>query len=192
MPEERLRCAFVLALLALEETGKLFKVWQAGAHAEEASKERIEVQDLFADHEAKGAVAGDLCCQMLDFVWKVGGSVAPEDKWATDAHTHLMEVYRDFESVREIAMYTADDDGEGWAKTADRVRSNIDAEISLLWLVSSGALAYLETRGHFSTATKALVDIRAGVKSGESYEFYGRMMEGMLKIAEKWKVPAGP
>lgn len=192
LPDGHLRCAFVHTLLALEETGKLFKVWQAGSRAEGLSEDIVEVKGLFADHGAKGAIAGDLCCQMLDFVWKASSATQPEDRWAEDAWRHLKEVYQDYESVREIAMYTADDKGEKWRKIADRVRNNIESESFLLWLVASGALAYLETRGRFSTATKALVDIREGTESSESYEFSGRMLAGMGRLAAKWTAPQKP
>lgn len=197
LPGEHIRCAFILTLLALEETGKLFRVWQAGARAEGLKEDKIEVQDIFADHGAKGAIAGDLCCQMLDFVSESNGpappnraeSTASQDRWAEDARTHLQEIYQDYESFRETAMYTAHDSGVEWSKILERVRANIVNENMLLWLVASGALAYLETSGRFSTATKALVDIQKGIQSSEAYEFSGRMLAGMGKLAAKWSIP---
>ena len=185
--DEDLRCAFVLTILALEETGKLFRVWQAAALAEEQTQNRIVVGDLFADHQTKGAVAGDLCCQMLDFVSRTPPATSPPygqlnvamHEAVEDAKAHLKKIYQGFESVREIAMYTANDSGDAWRAITKRVRDNIVVENFLLWLVARSAATYLETGGGFLTATKALIDIQKGVQSNEAFEFAGRMMVGM-------------
>ena len=197
--DDHLRCAFVLTILALEESGKLFRVWQAAAQAEERKQDRIEIEDLFADHQAKGMLAGDLRCQMLDFVIKLqtsepnqNGSADVADRWAEEAGAHLKGIYQDFELVRETVMYSAHDQGARWTEIAARVRGNIETENLLLWLVAGGAIAYMETGGRFSTATKALVDAQKGIQSNEAYEFTGRMLVGVGKLAAKWSQTPHP
>ena len=93
-----LRNGFVLTLLALEETGKFFRMWQTAADAEEQKLDTVLVKDLFGNHQAKGGIAGDLCCQMLDYV--VGGLQSDSEtrddnsvplQLLTNARDHLKE-----------------------------------------------------------------------------------------------------
>jgi len=188
-----LRNAFVLTLLALEETGKLFRVWQAAANVEDHASDLI-VRDLFSNHQAKGGLAGDLCCQMLDYTYTVLGSDSESQNlnsvqrgMLAEARDHLKETYQDFKTIREIVMYTANDQERCWHGMSTKVGRNIGVENLLLMMVASGAQAYLESGGRFSLATKGLLDIQKGVHSDDAFAFTGRMAYGFLKLAGKEK-----
>jgi len=191
---DSLRSAFVLTILALEETGKLFRIWQTAASAEEQESNLVFVKDIFWNHQAKGGLAGDLCCQMLDYACRSLGSGPETDgrfhthlEALTGARDHLKETYENFKSVRECTMYTANDHEKSWKEIESSVEKNIEMENLLLGLVASGAEGYLESNGKFSLATKGLLDIQKGIKSDESFAFAGRMMYGLAKLSDKEK-----
>jgi AbiV family abortive infection protein len=189
---DSLRSAFVLTLLALEETGKLFRIWQTAAGAEEQRSDLVFVKDLFWNHQAKGGLAGDLCCQMLDYACRSlesnPGTVSrfhAHLEALTRAKDHLKETYENFKSARECAMYTANDQGSSWHEIESRVEKNIEMENLLLELVASGAKGYLESDGRFSLATKGLLDTQKGIKSDESFAFAARMVYGLARLSDK-------
>jgi hypothetical protein len=181
------RGAYVLTLLALEETGKLFRIWQTAAAAERQVSDQVIVSGLFGYHGMKGALAGDLCCQMLAHVARTMESNDTAQESAPngfrsavgEARRHLEKVYLDFSTVRETVMYIANDGGASWNGISREVAGNIVTETVLLSIVANGAKMYLASGGDFSVATKALVDISNGVRSPEYYEFTGRMIEGI-------------
>lgn len=184
-----LRNGFVLTLLALEETGKLFRMWQTAANAEEQNSDTVLVKDLFGNHQAKGGLAGDLCCQMLDYVFRGMQSDSETRDYNSvpmqllaDARDHLKETYQDFKVAREATMYTAHDQGKAWSDMSGKVRCSIGTENLLLMAVAGGAQAYLDSGGRFSLATKGLLDIQEGIQSDEAFAFAGRMVFGLFTM----------
>ena len=193
--DDALRSAYILTLLALDETGKMFKIWQVGADAEKRDEsERILVKDLFRNHELKGGLATDLCCQMFDCAAGWLGQMMDYEEPGTPnyeniksvkaelskAKAHLKAVYESFKSEREIAMYVSADNNKEWSTRRPSIAESIEAENLLLWLVANTASSYLNTKGRFSLAIEALLDIRSGISSDQTYAFIGRLMLGAL------------
>jgi len=193
--KDSLRSAYVLTLLALDETGKMFKIWQIAADAEKQGEpEKILVKDLFRDHELKGGLATDLCCQMFDCA--VGWLDQMMNAEAPGTHNyeaiksvkvefskaivHLKMVYQSFKSEREVAMYVSADNEREWTRRRPTISEAVTTENLLLWLVANVANSYLNTKGRFDLAIIALLDIRNGIPSDQAYAFYGRLMVGAL------------
>jgi len=189
------RPAYVMTLLALEETGKMFKIWQTGALAEDDKSDRVYVENLFRDHKMKGGLASDLCCQMFetvsDWLQNAQRTEGPESqsnqglsKMKEDfakAVVHLKGVYQAYEAEREAAMYVSDDGNSRWNSRSQVVSEVIDSENLLISIVALAASSYLRTEGSFSLAIKALLDIKKGSRSDQTYAFYGRLAAGLMQ-----------
>ena len=189
------RPAYVLTLLALEEAGKMFKIWQTGAKAEDDKSDRVVVESLFRDHEMKGGLASDLCCQMFETVanWVIDMQKVEDPESQNyqllsemrrdldKAVVHLKSVYQAYKAEREAAMYVSDDGNAGWNTRNQAVSEVIESDNFLIWVVASAANSYLKTEGSFSLAIKALLDIRKGSQSDQAYAFYGRLMMGLAQ-----------
>ncbi|MCJ7464978.1 MAG: AbiV family abortive infection protein [Thermoplasmata archaeon] len=189
------RPAYVLTLLALEETGQMFKIWQTGAKAEDDKTDRVLAENLFRDHEMKGGLASDLCCQMFETVanWFLdmqrtedpksqSYQVLSEVKEDFDkAVVHLKGVYQAYKAEREATMYVSDDGNVGWDSRSQTISEVITTENLLIWIVAFAASSYLTTKGSFSLAIRALLDIRKGSQSDQAYAFYGRMTVGLAQ-----------
>ncbi len=188
-----LRPAYVLTLLALEETGKMFKIWQVAADMERDNPSgKVQVEDLFRNHKLKGGLAGDLCCQMLDYAvgaldnlqrykQQEDSDYESIESLKTDfskAAAHLKEVYVSFKTEREIAMYVSADNDAQWNQRIQIVSEVIGSEEAFLWFVANMADSYLKTEGSFNLAINALSDIRNGVASDNAYAFFGRLLLG--------------
>ena len=193
--DDALRSAYVLTLLALDETGKMFKIWQVGANAEKRGEsEKVLVKELFRDHELKGGLASDLCCQMFDCAAGWLGQMMDYEEPGTPnyesiksvkgefskANAHLKAVYESFKSEREVTMYVSADNDKEWSKRRPSIAEAIESENLLLWLVANVASSYLNTKGRFSLAIEALLDIRSGISSDQTYAFIGRLMLGAM------------
>lgn len=189
LSDEDLRNGYILTLLALEETGKLFRMWQTAANAEMQNSDSVIVRDLFRNHQAKGGLAGDLCCQMLDYVVSIMQSDRESMtsnsvpmRLLADASDHLKETYQDFKTAREAVMYTAHDEGRTWGDMSGKVRLNVGTENLLLMTVSAGARSYLESGGSFNLAIRGLLDIQRGVQSDQAFALAGRMAFGFMTL----------
>lgn len=194
-PEKKsmLRSSFILNLIAYEETGKLFMMWQAAADAERRQCQTIEIES-FEYHDPKGDVAGDLCCQMIDYfeskvmpalqsamvesrsgpptIIDFAGEMLLEDFRNTlSAHkerVHRIRKY--FSREREDAMYVDFRDGV-WTRCDQMSDSMLRMDCMLLSTIAEVAEAFLDEGLPFSHATKALIDIRSETMSQEVDEF---------------------
>ena len=188
-----IRPAYVLTLLALEESGKMFSIWQSGAKAEDEKFDRVQVQNLFRDHRMKGGLASDLCCQMFETVanWmmeleKTGNpemladqSLVIMKKEFEKAIVHLKGVYQAYTIEREATMYVSHDGNIEWESRSKEISEVIDSEVFLIWFVAGIANIYLVANGSFSLAIKALLDIKNGMPSDQIKTFFGLLRVGL-------------
>lgn len=213
-----LRSAFILNLIAYEEAGKLFMMWQAMADAEAKSSDRIRIED-FEYHETKGDLAGDLCCQMLDFaegefekmiefVRTIGPIMVPPPEpevaqilsvLKIAVSTHKERVYRirrHFRQEREDAMYIDFRNGD-WIPPPQYSHQMLAMDCILLQIIASATNAYLAEGLEFGMAMKAVSDLSKHIKSDESDRFLAVLQKrdprwfGLLKGSPPRNGPPG-
>jgi len=198
-----LRSAYILNLIGYEEAGKLFMIWQALADAERRSLDKVRIEE-FEYHDPKGDLAGDLCCQMLDFlegdimeiiesIKSAGSGMTPEEEimitrilavFKSSVSVHKERVYRirkRFKQEREDAMYIDFRNG-GWILSPQLSSEMLAMDCILLKVVAKAANAYLLEELPFSLATKALSDMSKNVKSDEA----DRFLSALKKRDPKW------
>ena len=164
-----LRYSYILTLVAMEETGKLFELWQAACESEQNNKDKVAV-DGWKDHERKGGKAGDLCCQMLDFVSSLGDLPGAGDTlnetWdefrdgMTESRQHLSDVYPRFKEERMRVLYVDFIDSK-WTNGDSPSMRTIEVDNFLLGAVARTARAYLDQENtSFSTPVRLLSQIK--------------------------------
>lgn len=160
-----LRYSYILTLVALEEAGKLFELWQAASESEQSENDKVAV-DSWKDHKRKGGKAGDLCCQMLDFVSNLGdlpgADGASNETWnelqneMTESRRHLSDVYPRFREERLRVLYVDFIDSK-WTDGNSPSMRVIEAENFLLSIVARTARAYLDrTDSSFTASVRML------------------------------------
>jgi len=190
--DSMLRTAYILNLTAYEEAGKLFMMWQALADAERRNLDSICIKE-FELHEPKGDLAGDSCCQMLDFVEgnlvRIVDSISGIEPslrtteqtslanmlsmFRTSLSAHKERIYRirrHFKQEREDAMYIDFRSGD-WIDPPRFSSQMLFMDCLLLEIVAKAANAYLAEGLDFKLATKALSDMSMNVKSDDARKF---------------------
>lgn len=165
----QLRYSYILTLVALEEAGKLFELWQAAGESEQNETDKVVVNG-WRDHKRKGGKAGDLCCQMLDFISNLGelpgASGAISETWSelqndmVESKQHLSDVYPRFREERLRVLYV-DFIESKWTDGNLPSMRIIETENFLLEVVARTARSYLAREGStFSSSIDLLNRIR--------------------------------
>ncbi len=187
---ELLRYATILNLIAFEETGKLFMVWQEAANAERQKQSELRVVGFY-HHRNKGEKAGQLFIQMvetiLNHISDSFDSIKKEEntflellsneivknvfsEMLKDYRDHLTLVGDNFKEIREQFMHT--DPQNDYPHTNDNMEILFIATDSFLFdTIAHFAALYLASGESFSLATKALFDIKEDNKSSEVERF---------------------
>lgn len=191
-----LRQAAVLTLLALEETGKLFEVWQAASGVEDQGRDQRVVIPNFRDHSAKGRKVGDLCHRMIAFVRLraiqglrdgpipgVANGISKEniDRTCRDWDDHFNSLCQTFERERVLAMYVDHLRGS-WTAESPLTWTHVEMDNQLLEFVAVVAKAYFDSgERSFSLALRALKKLEEGIEDADTGTFILRVREGLTR-----------
>jgi AbiV family abortive infection protein len=184
-----LKSAYILNLIALEETGKLFRLWKASAEAENSNETTISIED-FRNHEQKADIANSLLCNMLDYVSSELSSkdLDPLDRFqlkdiAQAVKNHrdrLSLILRNFISERENTMYVDYSKGK-WTKEIWFSDDLLRLDCIILGVIADSAVLLLQEGCSFSLTVKALADLKMNKESIEASEFIEIVRRGMEK-----------
>jgi len=171
-----LRYSYILTLVALEEAGKLFELWQAASESEQNHPDEVVV-DGWRDHKKKGGKAGDLCCQMLEFVSNLEDHSLDRDEWnglrdgIAESRQHLSEIYPRFREERVLALYVDLIDSK-WTAGSSPSTGTIEVDNLLLGVIARTAHTYLGLRdSRFSIPVRLLSQIKNRERSDDTREF---------------------
>jgi hypothetical protein len=173
----------------------MFDLWQNAAMAESSNHATLTIVD-WKDHNKKGGIAGDLCCQMFGFIVKFARDLPKTsahidesiEKLALEASNHLSRVYPNFKQYREAAIYV-DLNENDWASKLDVSPEIVRMDNALLALTAEVAKWYLDSRNpSFSLAVRALAMIRDGKKGPEIVQFAAALALGASASKEEERV----
>jgi len=190
-----LRSVYVLNLIAYEETGKLFKMWQTLADWEKAGKKEAIIHfDQLEDHPSKGNIFGELCSRMMDFAESMmdvickainedpamTGTPEAAAVWleicsvlrnAYSLHRDRIQVIgENFKDEREAAM-NVDWRVDHWVSPKPQAYEMLLLDCFLLETISRAAKAYLAGGLNLQIAVKALSDMSQEVVSEDTKTF---------------------
>ncbi len=112
-----LRSSYILTLMALEEIGKMADLRQAASRCDASDLAVVVEVDGFRDHDVKGRLMGDLCCQMFEYaernlypkVLREHPELKLHEYEATkplkDARSQLLDLSNKFRTERLSAIY---------------------------------------------------------------------------------------
>jgi len=181
---ELLRYAQIMNLIAYEELGKLFMLWQEAAKAERENYQDLEIFGFY-NHPRKGEKAGELFHQMIDVFLDLIFKSSIEDEHdqesiklanqiiveALDRYKqHLIFVGENLKDVREFLMHTDFKDGK-WTNKFENEILLISTDSNLFKSIAEFSLCYLTSGERFSTATQALMDMKESKESREVKRF---------------------
>jgi AbiV family abortive infection protein len=181
-----LKSAYILNLIALEEIGKLFRLWQVSAEAQNLGISIIRIND-FRNHHRKASIANSLLSEMLDYFTS---ELSPLDTDPSDMppieiarafksyRTWLSSVLSNFSNTRENVMYVDYSTG-GWTKEIGVTYEMLFLNRIILGSIAEFTIIAIQENCPFSWTTKALLDIKNNEDSIEAQEFIELMKRGI-------------